>query len=75
MTFKTLRHKEFPELFGIINLDLHGDDYDISASSVPHLLADTCTLDLLKGYWQKLSPTVVDRLKEWDLVEVELVIN
>lgn len=80
MKFKTLRHKELPEVFGqfieIVDEDTKELQWEIGYYSIPDLKPMTATMELCLTYWNRIpnAKKIPDFLKNYNLVEVEVKI-
>lgn len=81
MKFKTLKHKTLEDTFGYV-IDLPQDDrpgvyqWEIAHSSIPVLQPMTATMEMAIEYWNKVhgGQMMGEYLKEYDMVEVEVIV-
>lgn len=75
MTYKVLRHKKIKDLFGVFNSPSNQkSDTEIWTSETPQLLQMTASIDNLILYYEG-SESIINQLKEYDLIEVCIVEN
>lgn len=72
MTYKVLKHKKRPDLFGVILFE--GEKSEIYHATKPELFPETATIESLEAYFTNtvFSKLIPLQLLDYDLVEVEL---